>query len=486
MALSSVAGRVVTCLCTITACLAVAFWHSYQLTFVILGSAPIIVIITIVVEIIVTPLIVAERNVNAAAASRVERVTAAISTVKAFNAEQIEFSEFSALTERGKILYNKITMLWGFRAGAVQFMLLTMFVTGFWFGNHQVQSGQKTAGDVTIVFWATLLASSNMQMALPMLNILDKAKVAMAALLETAHEVSDLTATQTQTRPTSTVDSLKTAVTSPEHKHFTHVLGNGTPPLSPATPVTHIPVQSISPMEKKGGRRHRRNNSKTVKSVRELKKIHPSRFTGELALHNVTFHYPSRPAPAPAALKNVSMYLPAKDTTYIVGGSGSGKSTIGSLILGLYKPELGHIEADEQGIEWLDEHWLRGHIGMVSQGASVIFDGTVHENVALGVVGAVGNRKRRPEDVTREEVIQACLIAFFDDFVSDLPDGYDTILSGEKGASLSGGQRQRLALARAYIRDPTVLILGKKLILTESQTYERLCALLILQFYHFR
>lgn len=98
---------------------------------------------------------------------------------------------------------------------------------------------------------------------------------------------------------------------------------------------------------------------------------------------------------------------------------------------------------------------------MVSQGASVIFDGTVHENVALGVVGQVGNRKRKPEDVSRQEVIQACKIALFHDFVKDLPDGYDTILSGEKGASLSGGQRQRLALARAYLKDPTVLILGE-------------------------
>ena len=390
----------------------------------------------------------AERNINASAASRVERVTGAISTVKAFNAETTELAAFISLTEKSRFLYNRITVLWGFRAGFVQFLLLAMFVTGFWFGNYLVVSGKKTAGDVTIVFWATLLASSNMQMCLPMLNILDKAKVAMAALLETAHEVPDITALP---RPES-VNSMSKGLDSKE----THVIGS--PPTSgnSTTFLTSVPEKQASSRF----RRHRRNGSKGV-PVRTMKKMHPSKFTGELALQDVTFHYPSRPAPAAPALKKVSLFLPAKDTTYVVGGSGSGKSTVGSLLLGLYKPESGRIAADEQGIDWLDEHWLRGHIGMVSQGASVIFEGTVHENVALGVVGVTEDKKRRPEDVTREEVIRACKAALFHDFVNDLPDGYDTMLSGERGASLSGGQRQRLALARSYVRDPTVLILGK-------------------------
>lgn len=448
-ALSSVIGRIVTCLCTILACLIVAFWKSYQLTFVILGSAPLIVLVTVLVEVLVTPLIMAERNVNASAASRVERVTGAIATVKAFNAEKTELAAFIALTEKSRFLYNRVTVLWGFRAGFVQFLLLAMFVTGFWFGNHLVVTGKKTAGDVTIVFWATLLASSNMQMCLPMLNILDKAKVAMAALLETAHEVPDITALS---RPGSG-DSIDKGLGSKE----SYIIGS--PPASAESGafLTVQPEKQLSIAKRMRG--HRRNGSKG-QTVRTMKKMHPSKFTGELALQSVTFHYPSRPAPAPPALKKVSLFLPAKDTTYIVGGSGSGKSTVGSLLLGLYKPESGRVEADEQGIDWLDETWLRGHIGMVSQGASVIFEGTVHENVALGVVGVTEDKKRKPEEVSREEVIRACKAALFHDFVDDLPDGYDTMLSGERGASLSGGQRQRLALARAYVRDPTVLILG--------------------------
>ena len=452
MALSAATGKLVTSLCTILAGLIVAFYHSWQLTLVIMAAMPLVIIVTVICEGMVAPLLTAERNTNAAIAARVERVTGSITTVKAFNAEQTEIDQFTPLAKREQKIYNKMVMLWGFRTGSTQFLLLSMFIAGFWFGNYLVINGKSTSGDVTIVFWSTLLSSSNLEVILPILNQLEKAKIAMAALLETAAPSDSIVG---DSRPTSNADSMRTAVDKMQITHIIGGLDNDSPPLSPTTP-SYIPVQP----ETKRGRHLRRGNS-NKKPIRDIKKIHPSKFSGELALHNVTFHYPSRPAPTPAALKKVTMFLPAKDTTFIVGGSGSGKSTIGSLLLRLYKPENGRIEADEQGIEWLDEHWLRSHLGMVSQGASVIFDGTVHENVALGIVGQIGSKTRRPEDVSRAEVIQACKVALFHDFVRELPDGYDTILSGEKGASLSGGQRQRLALARAYLKDPTVLILGK-------------------------
>lgn len=88
---------------------------------------------------------------------------------------------------------------------------------------------------------------------------------------------------------------------------------------------------------------------------------------------------------------------------------------------------------------------------------------SVHDNVALGLAGSVVSGKgdvRRPRDVTREEVVQACRMAMIHDFIMSLPDGYETRL-GTGGSSLSGGQRQRMAIARARIRDPTVLILGE-------------------------
>lgn len=450
MAVAASTGRLVTSIATAIAGIAVGFWHSWQLTLMILAIVPILAASAIIVEVVASPRLSALRIMEASIASRVERSTGAISTVKAFNAEKYEQEQFEPLIKKNLTIFGQIVNFWGIRSGSIQFLFQAVFIVGFWFGNYLVTSGKKTAAEVTTAFFAVLLGSGSLEAIIPGLNRLDKAKIAMAALLETAADVPD-----DLSRPTSTADSMKTVV---DRLQITHIVGGGngaSPPTSPASPMPYVPIQ---PDTRKG--RHRRTQSK-IKQIRDIKKIHLIRFTGELALHNVTFHYPSRPAPAPPALNKVTMYLPAKDTTYIVGGSGSGKSTIGALLLGLYKPDNGRIEADEQGIEWLDENWLRGHVGMVSQGASVIFDGTVHENVALGVVGQTGDKKRRPEDVTRAEVIQACKIALFHDFVKELPDGYDTILSGEKGASLSGGQRQRLALARAYLKDPTVLILGK-------------------------
>ncbi|TDL13479.1 hypothetical protein BD410DRAFT_810506, partial [Rickenella mellea] len=131
-----------------------------------------------------------------------------------------------------------------------------------------------------------------------------------------------------------------------------------------------------------------------------------------------------------------------------VGGSGSGKSTIAQLLARLYTPNPGAVQLDNQDIEYLDEDQ-----------SCIMFEGSVHDNIAMGVAGA-GEGARRPEDVSREEVVEACTAALMHEFVRDLPEGYDTKL-GTGGASLSGGQKQRLAIARAKLRDPTVLVLDE-------------------------
>jgi ATP-binding cassette subfamily B (MDR/TAP) protein 1 len=100
---------------------------------------------------------------------------------------------------------------------------------------------------------------------------------------------------------------------------------------------------------------------------------------------------------------------------------------------------------------------MRQQVGAVSQGA-ILFDMTIYDNVAMGLAGP--GSKRRPQDAMRGEVIEARQTALLHRFIEGLPDGYDTRL-GNGGASLSGGQWQRLAIARAILRDPTVLILGK-------------------------
>jgi ATP-binding cassette subfamily B (MDR/TAP) protein 1 len=190
-----------------------------------------------------------------------------------------------------------------------------------------------------------------------------------------------------------------------------------------------------------------------VRKMGTLRNIRPPKCHGEFVLRNVTFAYPSRPRIP--TLVDVNVFLPSGEMTFIVGGSGSGKSTIAQLLLKLYQPSAGTIMMDDQDIAVLDGKWMKENIASVQQGC-VLFDMSVHQNVAIGLAGS---GSRQPDDASREEVIEACTKALIHDFVMGLPDGYDTKL-GVSGASLSGGQRQRLAIARAVLRDPSVLILG--------------------------
>lgn len=478
-ATSQTIGLILQYITSFVVCLGLSFYRNALLTVVVLSSIPAIVAIVGITERLAQPLAEIDRDFAAKSAGRVDRVLGAVPTIKAFNAEAKETTAFNVLNGKAFQAYCKLHFVWGVRTGGSQFLLLSMFVQGFWFGSYLVKAGRSTPAAVTTSFWACLLASTYLQLCVPMLVALEKGKIGMADMLELARVVPVVDNRSPFEDPAVAPGSAQLAASKEWRASMRHVAqdpfaaqdGNthyampgiheksespGSYDLTfnspPVTPM-FIPLKDIQPTAVKRGR--------GVKP-RLLKKIRPATFTGELSLKNVTFHYPSRPHPAAPALSNVSLYFAAQETTYVVGGSGSGKSTVGNLLLGLYAPELGQIEVDEQALEWLDEEWLRGHVGCVSQGASVIFDGTVHDNIAIGVVGQIRSdgTRRDPKDVTRDEVVEACRSALVHEFVRDLPEGYDTFLSGEKGASLSGGQRQRLAIARAWLRDPTVLILG--------------------------
>jgi ATP-binding cassette subfamily B (MDR/TAP) protein 1 len=132
----------------------------------------------------------------------------------------------------------------------------------------------------------------------------------------------------------------------------------------------------------------------------------------------------------------------------------------------MYTPQLGDIQLDDLDLTYLDESFTRRHVAGVSQGC-ILIDMSVYDNVAIGL--AAPGSGRRPEDAIREEVIEACRLAVMHDFLRNLPDGYDTQL-GTNGANLSGGQKQRLAIARAKLRDPTVLILGAFNLLPQTRS----------------
>jgi ATP-binding cassette subfamily B protein len=174
---------------------------------------------------------------------------------------------------------------------------------------------------------------------------------------------------------------------------------------------------------------------------------------GEITLDNVTFAYRNRPS----VVQNLSLHIPAGKTTAIVGATGSGKSTLVKLLLRLYEIQDGVITLDGVDIRDLKLEHLRRAIGWVSQDV-FLFHGTVAENIAYGSF-----------DASREDVIAAAKIAEAHDFVMQLPQRYDTIV-GERGQKLSGGQRQRLAIARAVLKNPPILILDEATSAVDNET----------------
>lgn len=174
---------------------------------------------------------------------------------------------------------------------------------------------------------------------------------------------------------------------------------------------------------------------------------------GELELQNVTFAYQENFP----VIQNICLKIPAGKTIGIVGSTGSGKSTIGKLLLRFYEVKTGKITLDGIEINQINLQDLRRAIGLVSQDI-FLFHGTVAENIRYGSF-----------DATFSEVIAAAKIAEADNFINKLPQGYDTIV-GERGQKLSGGQRQRIALARAVLKNPPILILDEATSAVDNET----------------
>jgi ATP-binding cassette subfamily B protein len=178
------------------------------------------------------------------------------------------------------------------------------------------------------------------------------------------------------------------------------------------------------------------------------------RISGDLVFGGVSFAYPS--APDRDVIHNINLAIRPGEHVAFVGPSGSGKSTLANLLLGLYAPGKGEILID--GVpqaEW-DMRWIRRQLAVVLQD-SLLLSGSIRDNLRFARA-----------DATDDEIRRAAQQANAEEFIAKLPEGYDTLV-GERGVSLSGGQRQRLAIARAILRNPPVLILDEA---TSALDYE--------------
>jgi subfamily B ATP-binding cassette protein MsbA len=167
--------------------------------------------------------------------------------------------------------------------------------------------------------------------------------------------------------------------------------------------------------------------------------------SGGIEFQHVSLQYENQVIPA---LTDVDLMVRAGEVVALVGSSGSGKTTLVSLLPRFYEPTGGRILLDGTPLTSYNLQSLRSHIGIVSQ-EIVLFDDTIRSNIAFGRTGA-----------SDADVERAARLAYAHDFILRLPDGYDAII-GERGVKLSGGERQRLAIARAILRDPPLLILDE-------------------------
>ncbi len=187
-------------------------------------------------------------------------------------------------------------------------------------------------------------------------------------------------------------------------------------------------------------------------SDRGTKVLHGVRESIEF--REVAFRYPGQET---LALDHISLTVRSGEALALVGSSGAGKTTLVNLIPRFFEPTSGAILVDGTDLREISLASLRQNLGIVSQ-ETLLFDSSIRDNIAYG----------KP-DASDEEIIEAARAAYADEFIRELPNGYDTMI-GEKGARLSGGQRQRLAIARAILRDPPILILDEATSALDSES----------------
>ncbi|MFX0042748.1 MAG: ABC transporter ATP-binding protein [Candidatus Hodarchaeota archaeon] len=189
--------------------------------------------------------------------------------------------------------------------------------------------------------------------------------------------------------------------------------------------------------------------------------IWPKSFKGKIEFKDVSFSYEDKGQINIPVFKNLNFTIDPQQTIALVGPTGCGKTTLAKLILSLYKPKEGTILLDNINIQDYPLDVLRKHVGYIEQDI-YLFPRSIKENIAFG----------KP-DASEQDIIRVAKLAQVDEFVQHFPNGYETVV-GERGTRLSGGERQRIAIARALLTDPDIVILDDSVSAVDSETEEKI------------
>jgi ATP-binding cassette, subfamily B (MDR/TAP), member 9 len=336
-----------------------------------------------------------------------ESTISSMSTVRAFGAELVEMTEFEKCMEKYIALNKKAALATLGYGTCVNTMPQIVKALVLYYGGLLVQSGVLTGGQlVSFILYLSALAES--------FNSLAGIYASLTRAVGGADKVFEL------------------LMREPKHKTPTH--------------VDEARVEESIRQYKK--RLVGIEFSKVAEQ--RVKGVSPESCKGEITLKNVEMRYPARPQRV--VLDDLSVTIPAGSIVAFVGASGSGKSSIVSLIQHLYEPTGGEVCIDGIPVHELSHEWLTQTVSVVMQ-EPTLFGRSIRRNIIYGLEGS-------DNEPSQEEIEEAARLSNCSSFVEKLPLGYETEV-GERGIQLSGGQKQRVAIARALVRKPKILLLDE-------------------------